>query len=84
MIGYLAAMNVLAFFLMALDKHAARHAKRRIAERVLLSVAALGGSLGELFGMYLFHHKTKHPRFYITLPLLLAAQLLLLAWLYLR
>ena len=40
--------------------------------------------LGALAGMYAFHYKTKHPKFYITLPVLLGVHLLLLAWWYLR
>lgn len=64
-------MNLLDFVLMGIDKQLARRHKWRIAEKTLLCVAALGGSLGSFLGMYLFHHKTKHPQFYITLPILL-------------
>ena len=67
---YFAVMNVLDFFLMFLDKRLARRHKWRIPEKTLLCVAALGGSLGGLLGMHLCHHKTKHPQFYITLPIL--------------
>ena len=80
---YLLLVNALALALMLLDKHFARTHRRRIPERTLLLVAALGGSLGALVGMYAFHHKTKHPKFYITLPILLGVHLLL-AWWYLR
>ena len=47
-------MNLLGFFLMMTDKRRARRHKRRISERTLLTVAALGGSLGSLLAMYLF------------------------------
>ncbi len=67
---YFVSMNLLDFFLMFLDKRLARKHKWRIPEKTLLCIAALGGSVGGLLGMYLFHHKTKHPQFYITLPLL--------------
>lgn len=67
---YFGVMNLLDFFLMFLDKRLARKHRWRIPEKTLLCVAALGGSLGGLLGMYLFHHKTKHPQFYITLPVL--------------
>ncbi len=49
---------------------------------VLLGAAALGGSVGALFGMWLFHHKTRKAKFFITIPLLLAAQCALLYWIY--
>lgn len=47
-------------------------------ESVLLGAAALGGSLGALLGMYLCHHKTRKPKFFIAVPLLLAVQAVLL------
>lgn len=72
-------MNLLDFFLMWLDKRRAKKHKWRVAERTLLLVAALGGSLGGLLGMYAFHHKTKHPKFYITMPILLVLHLSLTA-----
>ena len=65
-------MNALAFTFMCLDKYFARHHKRRIPEATLLALAALGGSAGALLGMVLAHHKTRKPKFYITVPLLLA------------
>ena len=40
----------------------------------LLLVAALGGSVGCLIGMYLFRHKTRHLKFTLGIPLILAAQ----------
>ena len=35
-----------------------------------MTVAALGGSVGSLLGMYTVRHKTKHPKFTIGIPLL--------------
>ena len=64
-------MSMLAYILMAVDKAKAKRRERRIPERTLLLIAALGGSLGELFGMYGFHHKTKHKKFLILVPLFL-------------
>ena len=40
-------------------------------------VAALGGSLGSLLGMYTVRHKTKHTKFTIGIPVLLALQIVL-------
>ena len=55
---------------MGADKRRARKGKYRIAEKRLFLVAALGGALGGTFGMYVFHHKTKHWYFRIGFPLL--------------
>lgn len=78
MLVFLLIINALAFLLMCLDKHYARKKMWRIPEATLLLSAALGGSLGALLGMYSFRHKTKKPKFYITVPLLLALHLFLL------
>lgn len=74
---YLLLINAAAFFLMLADKQKARKNKWRIPERTLLGAALIGGSLGALAGMYTFRHKTKHPKFYIGVPLILVCQLAL-------
>lgn len=78
MITYLLIMNAASLLLMSLDKKYARQHRWRIPEVVLLAFAALGGSLGTLLGMVLCHHKTRHPAFFITVPLLLAIHLALI------
>ena len=42
-----------------------------------MGVAVLGGSIGAIAGMNLFRHKTKHTKFYIGLPVILAVQFIL-------
>ena len=79
---YLSLINALALLLMLADKQRAKKHRWRIPEAVLLGAAALGGSVGALFGMWLFHHKTRKAKFFITIPLLLAAQCALLYWIY--
>ena len=43
---YLAAINIIAFAAMGIDKAKARAGKWRIAEGTLFALAALGGALG--------------------------------------
>lgn len=74
---YLLTINAVAFLLMLIDKQKARKKKWRIPEATLMGVAALGGSIGSLMGMYTFRHKTKHIKFTIGIPAILIAQLLL-------
>ncbi len=74
---YLLLINALGFMLMLIDKHKARKKKWRISEATLMGVAALGGSIGSLMGMYTFRHKTLHKKFTIGIPAILIAQLLL-------
>ena len=85
MLGYyLLIVNAAAFLIMCLDKLLARKQTRRVPERTLLLFAALGGSLGILLGMILAHHKTRKPKFYITVPLLLALHAAAVGWYYLK
>lgn len=79
--AYLILINALAFLLMLADKHKARKKAWRIPEATLLTVAALGGSLGATIGMHLFRHKTRKLKFSLGLPLMLIAHILLLYFL---
>ena len=72
---FLLCMNILGFLLMFSDKQRAVHGRWRIRERTLFLAAILGGSLGSILGMYLFHHKTKHWYFVLGMPLILLIQL---------
>ena len=71
---YLLIINALSFLLMLVDKWKAKKNRWRVRESTLLLVAALGGSVGSLAGMYLFRHKTQHLKFTLGIPLILAAQ----------
>jgi uncharacterized membrane protein YsdA (DUF1294 family) len=74
---YLLIINALGFLLMLVDKFKARNGLWRIPEATLMGVAALGGSIGSLAGMYLVRHKTQHPKFTVGIPAILIAQLAL-------
>lgn len=74
LILYLFIMNAAAFLFMLADKQKARRKQWRIPETTLLGVAAVGGSLGAMLAMYIFRHKTRHPKFSFGLPLLLLLQ----------
>ena len=71
---YLLLINAAGFLLMLVDKWKAKKNRWRVRESTLLLVAALGGSIGSLAGMYLFRHKTQHLKFTLGIPLILAAQ----------
>ena len=65
----LLVMNTLAFYLMRKDKKQSRHGKERIPERTLLLVSAFFGAFGGCLAMYIYHHKTRHLKFALGLPL---------------
>lgn len=78
-IYYWMIINIVAFFLMGIDKKKARTGAWRIPEKTLFLSAILGGSIGSIFGMQLFRHKTKHKSFVIGMPAILVVQLSLAA-----
>lgn len=78
---YLLIINAVGFLLMLVDKYKARKKLWRIPEATLMTVAAIGGSIGTLLGMYTFRHKTKHIKFTLGIPAILAVQIALALWL---
>ena len=79
---YLLIINAAGFLLMRIDKGKARKNRWRIPEATLMTVAALGGSAGSLLGMYLFRHKTRHFKFTLGIPLILAVQVVIAVWIF--
>ncbi|EGT3617127.1 DUF1294 domain-containing protein [Clostridium perfringens] len=80
LIAYLVVINLVAIVLMYIDKQKAKKHKWRISENTLIGVAILGGGIGALWGMHVFRHKTKHAKFTIGIPLILAVQALLVLY----
>lgn len=86
---WLAVINLAAFLVFGLDKWKAkrkekRESVRRVPERTLFLLAGLGGSVGALLGMKVFHHKTLHKSFRFGIPAILILQVLLVGglWVY--
>ena len=77
---YLTAINVVTFFLYGIDKWKAKRGSWRISEATLLILAVIGGSIGAWLGMKIWHHKTMHKKFKYGLPLILMAQIALIAY----
>ena len=63
-------MNIAAAVVTIKDKEAAKHKKWRIPEKTLFIVAALSGCITMYITMHLIHHKTKHKRFMIGIPVI--------------
>ncbi|HAP19771.1 MAG TPA: DUF1294 domain-containing protein [Lachnospiraceae bacterium] len=77
LIIYLVIINLAAFFIFGIDKRRAIKNRWRIAESTLFLLALIGGSIGAEAGMYVFHHKTRHLRFVIGIPLIFILQVLI-------
>lgn len=79
---WLAVINLLTFIVYGADKRRARRGKWRVPEKTLFLLPLLGGSIGALLGMRVFHHKTKHWYFVWGIPAILLAQIALAVWIY--
>ncbi|MGM9642055.1 MAG: DUF1294 domain-containing protein [Eubacteriales bacterium] len=76
MLVYLLAISVVAIGVTVYDKWAAKkRPKARTPEKILLLISALGGSPAMLLTMLGIRHKTKHIKFMLGIPLILAAQI---------
>lgn len=69
-LAYFAFITIFAFTLMGVDKRKAKKGAFRISEASLFVSALLGGAIGSVFGMLVFHHKTNHWYFQAFMPLL--------------
>lgn len=66
---YLFVINVVTFILYGADKRKAKLHQWRIPEATLIGFAWIGGALGALAGMKVWHHKTQKVKFRIFIPL---------------
>lgn len=76
---YIIIINIIGIILTCYDKIASKKFKKnRIRENVLLLVAILGSALTMYITMKVIHHKTKHKKFMITLPLMILIHLVII------
>ena len=78
---YLIVINIVTFVVYGIDKLKAKQGSWRISEATLLILAVIGGSIGALLGMKIWHHKTMHKKFKYGLPLILIIQIILIGYL---
>lgn len=86
---WLVFINLITFLAFGLDKWKAKRKEknekvRRVPEKNLFLMAVVGGSVGALLGMKVFHHKTLHKAFRLGVPVILALQIVIPfgLWLY--
>ena len=77
-IPYLVLINIIGFWSMRQDKRKAVTHSRRTPEKRLFLYAALGGSVGSLWGMRIYRHKTRHTSFTVGLPAILCLQIMII------
>ncbi|WP_373428008.1 DUF1294 domain-containing protein [Chryseobacterium sp. PTM-20240506] len=77
MMYYLLAINIVCFFIFGIDKRKAKMHQRRISENTLLALALFGGSVGGIFGIFIFRHKISKKSFLLRFCAVLVIQMVL-------
>ena len=62
-------ISAVSIIMTVYDKWAAKHKKRRVPERTLLSLGLVGGAAAMYLTMKCIRHKTKKKKFMVGLPL---------------
>lgn len=75
---YLITINFISVCVTVFDKYRAKNGGWRVKERTLLFLSAIGGSAGMYLTMRILHHKTRHFKFMLGIPLIFLVQLLLI------
>ncbi len=81
---YLVFINILSLYATVADKRRAVENKRRISEKTLMLLAITGGAFSEYAAMRKIHHKSKHKKFMIGLPLIIFSHIILIVLLILK
>ena len=72
---YFAFVSLVAIIVTAYDKAISKRSdKARVRESTLFLISLIGGSLSMYATMLFVRHKTKHKRFMIGIPVIMAAQ----------
>ena len=82
---WLVLINLVTFLAFGVDKLKAKRKSasiRRVPEKTLFLLAALGGSVGALLGMKVWRHKTLHKTFRFGIPAILILQSLISLYFY--
>ena len=77
----LLVINFVTFIIYGVDKYKAKKSKWRIPEKTLLLLAIIGGSIGAILGIRIFHHKTLHKKFRYGVPAILCCQIGIVSYL---
>ncbi len=75
---YLFCINIISIVITIYDKKASKKRGKRIPEKELIFLTVIGGGIGMYITMLAFRHKTKHPKFMVGIPVIVAVEILLL------
>ena len=75
LITYIIGVNLITFIFFWNDKRRSKKEAWRIPEKTLIGLCLIGGAIGGILGMRVFHHKTKHFLFVWGIPIILILQI---------
>lgn len=79
---YFLVLTIISFAITGYDKNLSKIRRRRISEKTLLSLTALGGTIGTGIAMLFFRHKTVKPSFLWKYFVIMMLQIVLINLLY--
>ena len=76
LIVYFIIISIVSILVCIYDKKVSKknRVELRTPEKILLILSAIGGSIAMFITMLLIRHKTKHAKFMIGIPLIIAVQ----------
>lgn len=74
---YLIVISITAVIVTVYDKLSAIAGWWRVSEKTLLMISAFGGSAAMYLTMLIIRHKTKKPKFMVTIPVIITLQIIL-------
>ena len=72
---YLAVISLVSVIITVYDKKAAKKNRQRVPEKNLLLLSLIGGSVAMYLTMQVIRHKTRHAKFMLGIPAIMALQL---------
>lgn len=73
--AWFALISLIAVIATVADKIKAKRGKWRVPEATLMGISVLGGSVAMLVTMIMIRHKTKHMKFMVGIPIVIALQI---------
>ena len=73
--AWFALISLVAVIATVADKIKATRGKWRVPEATLMGISVLGGSVAMLVTMIMIRHKTKHMKFMVGIPIVIASQI---------
>ena len=73
--AWFALISLIAVIVTVADKIKAKRGKWRVPEATLMGISVFGGSVAMLVTMIMIRHKTKHMKFMVGIPIVIASQI---------